>query len=225
MYLMIEKNKLKERFTGTVASAILEALDEKQEERHLEDIYNVLSRFNNTIKILDETIGGGFDTKGWEHTKRFILELWTEMPGTKSVAANESSFMKIFEDFFSQTIKVFPDFIIKPLREFHNLYRASRYEVFDNYRYIMPDPEYCKDNCWNDDGVAFLYLSYDNDGRKCQNLQVAQKTCFEELRAREGERLSVCEFKALHRRVKILDLSFDGIDFDEQLMELERFKG
>lgn len=28
----------------------------------------------------------------------------------------------------------------------------------------------------------------------------------------------------LHRRVKILDLSFDGIDFDEQLMELERFK-
>lgn len=264
MYLMIEKNKLKERFTGTVASAIIEALDEEQEERHLEDIYNVLSRFNNTIKILDETIGGGFDTKDWEqyeerlhdmylnillqnlnglflrfgkigfhkrfseiyweHTQRFILELWTEMPGTKSVAANESSFMKIFEDFFSQTIKAFPDFIIKPLKEFHNLYRASRYEVFDNYKYIMPDPKHCKDNRWNDDGVAFLYLSYDNDGRKCQNLEIAQKTCFEEIRAKKGERVAVCKFKALHRRVKILDLSFDGIDFDEQLMELERYK-
>ena len=146
------------------------------------------------------------------------------MPGTKSVAANESSFMKIFEDFFSQTIKAFPDFIIKPLKEYHNLYRASRHEVFDNYKYIMPDPKYCKDNRWNDDGVAFLYLSYDNDGRKCQNLELAQKTCFEEIRAREGDRLSVCKFKALHRRVKILDLSFDGIDFDEQLMELERSK-
>lgn len=165
MYLMIEKNKLKERFKGTVASAIIEALDEEQEERHLEDIYKVLSRFNNTIKTLDEALGGGFDTKDWEqyeerlhdmyinillqnlnglflrfgkigfhkrfseiyweHTQRFILELWTEMPGTKSVAANESSFMKIFEDFFSQTIKAFPDFIIKPLKEFHNLYRCS----------------------------------------------------------------------------------------------------
>ena len=264
MYLMIEKNKLKERFKGTVASAIIEALDEEQEERHLEDIYKVLSRFNNTIKTLDEALGGGFDTKDWEqyeerlhdmylnillqnlnglflrfgkigfhkrfseiyweHTQRFILELWMEMPGTKSVAANESSFMKIFEDFFSQTIKAFPDFIIKPLKEFHNLYRASRHEVFDNYKYIMPDPKYCKDNRWNDDGVAFLYLSYDNDGRKCQNLELAQKTCFEEIRAREGDRLSVCKFKALHRRVKILDLSFDGIDFDEQLMELERSK-
>lgn len=264
MYLMIEKNKLKERFKGTVASAIIEALDEEQEERHLEAIYNVISRFNNTIKILDEAIGGGVDTKDWEqyeehlhdmylkillqnleglflrfgkigfhkrfseiyweHTQRFILELWTEMPGTKSVAANESSFMKIFEDFFSQAIKAFPDFIIKPLKEFRNLYRASRYEVFDNYKYIMPDPEYCKDNRWNDDGVAFLYLSYDNDGEKCQNWERAQKTCFEEVRAKEGEMLSVCKFKVLHRRVKILDLSFDGIDFDEQLMELERSK-
>lgn len=66
MYLMIEKNKLKERFKGTVASAIIEALDEEQEERHLEDIYKVLSRFNNTIKTLDEALGGGFDTKDWE---------------------------------------------------------------------------------------------------------------------------------------------------------------
>lgn len=114
MYLMIEKNKLKKKFKGTVASAIIEALDEEQEERHLEAIYNVLSRFNNTIKILDE--------------------------------------------------------------------------------------------------------------EKCQNLERAQKTCFEEVRAKEGEMLSVCKFKVLHRRVKILDLSFDGIDFDEQLMELERFK-
>lgn len=39
MYLMIEKNKLKERLKGIAASAIIEILDEKQEERHLEDIY------------------------------------------------------------------------------------------------------------------------------------------------------------------------------------------
>lgn len=76
MYLMIEKNKLKERFTGTVASAIIEALDEEQEERHLEDIYNVLSRFNNTIKILDETIGGEFDTKDWEQYEERLHDMY-----------------------------------------------------------------------------------------------------------------------------------------------------
>ena len=31
----------------------------------------------------------------------------------------------------------------------------------------------------------------------------------------------MCKFKAVHKRVKILDLSYDGIDYDEQLEELE----
>lgn len=76
MYLMIEKNKLKERFKGTVASAIIEALDEEQEERHLEDIYKVLNRFNNTIKTLDEALGGGFDTKDWEQYEERLHDMY-----------------------------------------------------------------------------------------------------------------------------------------------------
>ena len=106
------------------------------------------------------------------------------------------------------------------LQEFHNLYRASRYQVFDNYKYIMPDPAYCHDNRWNDDGVAYLYLSYDNENKECQGIKQAKKTCFEDLRGKEGEQLSVCKFKAIHKRVKILDLSYDGIDYEEQLQEL-----
>lgn len=100
------------------------------------------------------------------------------------------------------------------------MYRASRYQVFDNYKYIMPDPAYCHDNRWNDDGVAYLYLSYDNENKECQCIKQAKKTCFEELRGKEGEQLSVCKFKAIHKRVKILDLSYDGIDYEEQLQEL-----
>ena len=60
------------------------------------------------------------------------------------------------------------------------MYRASRYQVFDNYKYIMPDPAYCHDNRWNDDGVAYLYLSYDNENKECQGIKQAKKTCFEE---------------------------------------------
>lgn len=41
MYLMIEKNKLKERFKGTVASAIIEALDKSRRK----DILRIYIRF------------------------------------------------------------------------------------------------------------------------------------------------------------------------------------
>lgn len=54
----------------------------------------------------------------------------------------------------------------------------------------MPDPAYCHDNRWNDDGVAFLYLSYDNEEMKYQNLSRAQKTCFEEIRAKDGDKVA-----------------------------------
>lgn len=156
----------------------------------------------------------------WKQVQESILQLWKKLPEGKSVVKNEVSFQKIFEDFFNETIKTFPDFLVKRLQEFHNLYRASRYQVFDNYKYIIPDPAYCHDNRWNDDGVAYLYLSYDNENKECQGIKQAKKTCFEELRGKEGEQLSVCKFKAIHKRVKILDLSYDGIDYEEQLQEL-----
>lgn len=260
MYLVIEQNKLKSRFGGTVTTAILEVLDRETDVRHQEYIYKVLSKFNDAVKIVEETIGINpendewFEYENeyhdmyidillnnlnklyfrfgktnfmeeyshvyWKHTQEVILQLWKELPEGKSVRSNETSFIKIFDDFFAATMKVFPDFLIKQSREFQNLYRASRYEVFDNYKYIMPEPKYCHDNRWNDDEVAFLYLSYDNDGKEHQNIKLAKKTCFEELRAKNGEQLSVCKFKVRHKRVKILDLSYDGIDYDEQLEEL-----
>ena len=39
-------------------------------------------------------------------------------------------------------------------------------------------------------------------------------------RGNEGEQLSVCKLKAIHKRVKILDLSYDWIDYEEHLQEL-----
>lgn len=260
MYLTLEENRLRDRFDGTVSSAIIEVLNKETDENHIESIYQVLYRFNDAIKMVDEATGlskddeewevydneshemyvnillkqlhnlflrlgkGGFyqdfsDTY-WKHNQNFILQLWKELPEGKSIKSNEASFIKIFEDMLSETLKAFPHFLVKQLKDFHNLYRASRYKVYDNYKYILPDPKYAKDNRWNDDGVAFLYLSYDNDSLNCGEIKQAKKTCFEEIRAKDGEELSVCKFKAVHRKIKILDLSFDGIDYDEQLDKL-----
>ena len=190
MYLAIEQNKLKSRFGGTVTTAILEVLNRETDVKHQEYIYQVLSRFNATVKAVEEAIG---------------------------ISPTEEEWSEYEEEYHDMYIK---SFIVKQLKEFQNLYRASRYEIFDNYKYIIPDPAYCHDTRWNEDGEAFLYLAYDNEGQECQNIKLAQKTCFEELRAKNGEQLSVCKFKVVHKRVKILDLSYDGIDYDEQLEEL-----
>ena len=106
---------------------------------------------------------------------------------------------------------------------FKNIHK-NLFVVYDNYKYIMPDPAFCHDNRWNDDGVTFLYLAYDDEGMDYQNIKLAQKTCFEELRAKEGQALSVCKFKAVHRRIKILDLSFDGIDYEGELEGLNKLE-
>lgn len=136
MYLVIEENKLKVRFEGTVTTAILEVLSKEADEERLEAIYRVLSRFNGAIKTVDEMLGHDlvddewsayendshdmyinillnnlnklyfrfgkinfmqeYSQVYWRHTQEFILQLWKELPEGKSVAANESSFIKIF---------------------------------------------------------------------------------------------------------------------------------
>lgn len=265
MFMLIEQNKLKDRFEGTVGTAILEVLNQENDARHIKHIAGMLHRFNDVIRWVDEVFctafGVGKDDKEWmiyeeefhdkyinillsglnklylrfgktdflqqyskaywKHTQEFILTLWRELPEGKTVAENESSFIKIFEDFFAETMKKFPDFIVKPLKDFSNLYRASKHKVHDNYKYIMPDPLYCHDNRWNEDGVAYLYLAYDNEGDICQNVLLPKKTCFEEIRAKDGEEIAVCKFRPLHRRVKILDLSYDGIDYDKEIKEFD----
>lgn len=260
MYLTLEENRLRDRFEGTIAAAIIEVLNKETNDEHLEFIFRVLHQFNDIVKMVDESLGIVQGNEDWEaydnashekyinilldalnklhirfgnlhflhdfseiywcHNQNFILQLWREMPEGKSVKSNEASFIKVFEDLLSGTLKEFPHFLVKQLKDFKNLYRASRHEVYDNYKYILPNPQYVKDNRWNDDGVAFLYLAYDNDNLNCGNIKQVKRTCFEEIRAKDGEELSVCRFKAVHRRTKILDLSFDGIDYDEQVGKL-----
>lgn len=53
MYLAIEQNKLKGRFGGTVTTAILEVLNKETDVKHQEYIYQVLSRFNATVKVVE----------------------------------------------------------------------------------------------------------------------------------------------------------------------------
>jgi len=66
MYLAIEKNRLKDRFEGTVTTAILEVLDKETNEEHLESICRVLNKFNDVIKLVDESTGLKRDDDEWK---------------------------------------------------------------------------------------------------------------------------------------------------------------
>lgn len=260
MYLVIEENRLRDRFNRTVATAIIEVLNKETNDEHLESIFYVLLQFNDMVKKADESLKivrgsnawevydnashekyinmlliklnklqiqfgnlcffSEFSKTFWHQNQNYILNLWREIPEGKSAQSNEANFIKFFEDLLSGTLREFPDLLVKQLKDFKNLHRASRYEVYDSYKYILPDPQYAKDNRWNDDNVAFLYLAYDNEDLCCGDIKQVKKTCFEEIRAQNGEELSVCRFKPVHRRIKILDLSFDEIDYDEHLDKL-----
>lgn len=254
MYLVMEVNKMQNRFGGTISIAIKKVILQETKANLQEHIYKTLSKFMsvvsafdnwfleashevqdsyenvfhdkylnillNSLNVLYIKCGHGsfikkFSSYYWNASQELLLEMWGELPNQTTVADNEASFIKIFEDLFNETVKKIPDVCIKKLSEFTNLYRASTFEVYDNYKYILPDPLYCKDNRWNDDGVAYLYLSYDNENYDYKNIKMGQKTCFEEIRLKDNIETSICNFKAIRMEAKILDLSYDGVDYDE----------
>lgn len=199
MYLVIEENRLRDRFNRTVVTAIIEVLNKETNDEHLESIFYVLLQFNDMVKKADESLKivhgsndwevydnashgkyinmlliklnklqiqfgnlfffSEFSKTFWHQNQNYILNLWREIPEGKSAQSNDANFIKFFEDLLSGTLREFPDLLVKQLKDFKNLHRASRYEVYDSYKYILPDPQYAKDNRWNDDNVAFLYLA------------------------------------------------------------------
>lgn len=170
----------------------------------------------NTRIIGSDSFYEKFNIIYWENIEKNILKIWREYPNDD----------KRFIDFFSQildfTIDNLPNVCIKQLRDFKNIYRACTHHQEDCYNYIIPVPEYAKDNRWNDDGIANLYLSYDNEDKKYKNIKMAQRTCFSELKLQNEADVVICEFKALRRKAKILDLSYQQKDSDTFLLDCEK---
>lgn len=82
--LLIEENKLKDRFESTVTTAILEVLNKETDSANIEHITNVLGKFNLIIKMLDDTLGLHRGDKEWEFYEnefhdRFINILLQEL--------------------------------------------------------------------------------------------------------------------------------------------------
>jgi hypothetical protein len=221
LYALFEKfNRIVGVFDDilNVDAVVFQEYEDESYDRYLNKLMETLNKLyissgkGNFYKI--------FSNHYWNETQAFIFELWKESPDKISTEEKEASFMKIFEDLYSNTLKKMPELFVKPLSYFNNLFRASTYEVYLNYNYIIPDPVYCKDNRWNDDGVAYLYLSYDDGDEDYKNIKLGQKTCFEELRLMDHKEVAVCRFEAVRKDARILDLSYQDIDYQDVLSDM-----
>lgn len=248
--LVIELNKFCQRFDGFVAKSIRSTLLEEEDDSYKNVALVTIRSINQVVALFDGWLDGchfdevdgwflnktidmlhgysvivkkeNFYTKYsvnyWKQMHCYILDIWRN--SSFDDAEKDDLFIKIFSDILGNAIKDYPDFCNKKLGDFHNIYRAIGFEVYNAYSFIMPDPQYCKNNRWNDDGVAFLYLAYDDAGESYQNIKLGEKTCFEERRSKNGEEVAVCQFQSVNDGVRILNLAYQDIDYDALFMEL-----
>jgi len=137
----------------------------------------------------------------------------------------EKNFLEVFDDIHESCISKYESIFVKRLGDLKNLYRAQRGKHFDNYERMIPKEEYVKNkNRWNPEGVAFIYLGLDEEVKQYDEvINFIEKTCFEELRLKKDEYVSICKFKPVKSEGKIINLCYEDISYDEIDRKSEEF--
>ncbi len=146
-----------------------------------------------------------------------IFNHWSSMVEKKSCTVQEKNFLEVFDDIHENCISKYEGIFIKRLGDLKNLYRAQKGKHFGNYERMIPKEEYVKNkNRWNPEGVAFLYLGLDEEVKQYDEVvNFIEKTCFEELRLKKDEYVSICKFKPVEGNDKIINLCYEDISYDE----------
>ena len=154
-----------------------------------------------------------------------IYNHWNSMVEKKSDTVLEKNFLEVFDDIHESCISKYESIFVKRLGDLKNLYRAQRGKHFDNYERMIPKEEYVKNkNRWNPEGVAFIYLGLDEEVKQYDEvINFIEKTCFEELRLKKDEYVSICKFKPVKSEGKIINLCYEDISYDEIDRKSEEF--
>jgi len=154
-----------------------------------------------------------------------IFNHWSSMVEKKSDTVLEKNFLEVFDDIHESCISKYESIFVKRLGDLKNLYRAQRGKHFDNYERMIPKEEYVKNkNRWNPEGVAFMYLGFDEEIKQYDEvINFIEKTCFEELRLKKAEYVSICEFKPVKSEGKIINLCYEDISYEEIERKSEEF--
>lgn len=181
--------------------------------------YRIESHSKYRALLLDKTISfyiptgyacfeDAFDKAYWEETQRDLKKAWDELRADPISGMPTGNILKIFDQLLVDSNNNIQEITTRKLGSYQNIYRATTYEVENAYTSIIPDPRYCEDNRWNNDGVAYLYLAYDENDLNYKNIRLVQKTCAEEIRLNCKKKVAFGSFVAVNPDVKILDLAY-----------------
>jgi hypothetical protein len=199
--------------------AIRRELEVLIEEKFLDRLYSMMNVIMFEMKYNFAQL---YDHSYWDKMYSFVKELWTAMPEDKSVYGAKKGFKHLFEDFHDHVVMKYPSLFVKELRDVGSMYRCRSWSVNDDYELMVPNEQYVKDNRWNPDGVAYLYLACGDANESYDGIvNMVQKTSFEEVRLKDGSEVAICQFKPIMKDAKIIDLCFEGIDISKLSRELK----
>lgn len=165
--------------------------------------YNVFINPNLDAEYYDKLI----DAILLENAKVIIDEKWKNI---NTSSDGSRTFLETFGEIFTKSIEVRQEEFFRPLRKTDILCRAVNGWGHDTNRFI-PWPNKVQ-NRWNPPGRTYLYLSFAESLQKYNAaLSISEYVCLEEIRAKKGEKYSLCLFE-MTKEGNILDLSYNDID-------------
>lgn len=210
---------------NNICEAILNVFSESQKELVIDNFFELYLKYLQRYSYFIGDIVSIFKDTYRQNLQCQIYNHWSSMVEKKSDTVLEKNFLEVFDDIHESCISKYESIFVKRLGDLKNLYRAQRGKHFDNYERMIPKEEYVKNkNRWNPEGVAFIYLGLDEEVKQYDEvINFIEKTCFEELRLKKDEYVSICKFKPVKSEGKIINLCYEDISYDEIDRKSEEF--
>ncbi len=154
--------------------------------------------------------------------KKDMLDFWNESKETVLLTSSNRTFKKVFDELHDYALIKYPKIFTKNAKGLTNLYRCAAGDYFGDYKRLIPNDKYAKDNRWNHPDKAYLYVGYDENGCDEELINNIKRTCFKEVRLTEGSYATLCKFK-VNKDCILLNLCIDNNDIEKQDNEMRNF--
>lgn len=240
--LFYQLNRMENIFNQNYRFSILKNAISNSNKKNVDLMTKFLFRINNLFSVLGDVIEtanlNDFHQFSFEvymsYSKRFIGDIneefaeaykkdfqsqiynhWTGITGSQE--ETRKNFIDVFDDLHKNCILKYPELFVRRLGDLTNLYRAQRGKHFGDYERMIPREEFVRgNNRWNPQGVAYLYLGYDDEIVEYnESITTIEKTCFEELRLKQWEEVSTCKFYPLNKNAKIINFCYEDMAFED----------
>lgn len=194
---------------------IINEFNDRELKMFIDNMFDIYLKTLKKYRFITGDILSYFEKAYQEDIQGQIYKQWNNQ------GEGNKSFLDVFDDLHRNCLLKFPSIFVEKLGQLEYLFRAQRGKHFNNYERMLPIKSK-NSNRWNPKGFAFMYLGYDTEIAKYdETISYIEKTCFEELRLKKGEDVTVCEFKPVKKEGKIINFCYEDIDYSDIESEQE----